>query len=33
MESGFGHEATQLTAAERRDVAAHVRARANSRKQ
>ncbi len=32
MEFGFGHEAMQLTAAERRDVIAYVRALAGSRK-
>ena len=32
MEFGFGHEATQLSAAERRDVIAYVRALAGSRK-
>jgi mono/diheme cytochrome c family protein len=33
MEFGFGHEAQQLTAAERRDVIAYVRALAGSREQ
>jgi mono/diheme cytochrome c family protein len=32
MEFGFGHEAQQFTAAERRDVIAYVRALASSRK-
>jgi hypothetical protein len=32
MEFGFGHEAIQLTADERRDVIAYVRALAESRK-
>jgi hypothetical protein len=32
MDFGFGHEAQQLTTAERRDVIAYVRAHAQSRK-